>query len=371
MKSAYRRTFKIQLRNLLVGFLLLVQVLLLVSCGGGRKPIRPIPPPPPPPPPPPTESPIEEYKKELEEKLEPWESPDKGAVKGTLTITGLTILNNQTLEPAKPPRVFDYVLTRIVDPEDDIGSIDIPEPDGTFLHSNVAPLDIGYLEVTFFVAEDLDGDGQGMDNVFLRTPIQIEPQVTSVVDINIGVPSSDEYPDPPTLGAYPETRPRPLKVISEYLGPEGERRNAFAMFQWLGKQIRDLNLNGKFELEEGLLDDRNNDGLIDDVQEIERDAPSLPPASLEGVIEDVIIAPQRGIELVIREKLATHERRVRVLIVERTVVLISSPDGNQFTQAPVRPSELIGKLAVVDAFILPDGTLIANLIIVLPNDEHG
>jgi hypothetical protein len=143
------------------------------------------------------------------------------------------------------------------------------------------------------------------------------------------------------------------------------------MLLWLGRQIRDLDLNGKFEIQEGVFEDKNNDGLPDSSEEILLEFPreqEPPTTSFEGVIVDFEVV-QAGLVLEIREQ--DLGQILRVLINERTVFLISDKQEDRFLTAPVKPEELIGRKVFVEAAILRDGKLVALIVIVEQDDfEH-
>jgi len=338
---------------------------ILIRCGGGKPPPRILPPPPPPPPPPPEDR-IEDYKQEIEEELEPWSEPDKGAVKGTVQISGFTIINPNSLEPGSNEDAMRYVITRIVDPEDDVGSVVSPNPFGVFIHRDVDPLPYGFLEVAFTVAEDVNGDGVGNDKISVRVPISVEAQVITSVNVKISPASAEEIPDIEQVGSPPPSPVLPLKVSSTYKGPDGERTNSVSIFTWLGKAIRDLNLNGKFDLEDGVFDDKNADGVLDSSEEVFKSLAreeELPRVSFDGTIVDLDLT-LKGVVMFVRDGMSGVVRPV--LITDRTIVLIAEMGGNRFMQAPVARRELMGRMVFVEAIILPGGDLVGLIVIVEP-----
>jgi len=347
--------------------------LSLTDCGGGHRP----PPPiivPPPPPPQPSPNPAEEYREQVQETIEKTNNPETGSLKGTIQVSGLTILDPESFQPAPPESALTFIVTRIIDPEDDVGSVANPDPTGTFIHANLTPLASGFLTVSMVVGDDLNGDGVTRDPLSLKFPVTIKANTITTVNITISEASVQSLPPPDQLeqlGPPPRQPAKTVAVQTNYFGPDGERRNDFAMLLWLGRQIRDRDLNGKFEIQEGVFEDKNNDGLPDSSEEILLEFPreqEPPTTSFEGVIVDFEVV-QAGLVLEIREQ--DLGQILRVLINERTVFLISDKQEDRFLTAPVKPEELIGRKVFVEAAILRDGKLVALIVIVEQDDfEH-
>ena len=359
-------------RVILVFSLTLGLSLAIMNCGGGhRPPPKIILPSSPPPQPSPPATPVEEYREQIQETIEKTNNPEKGSLKGTIQVSGLTILNPTSFQPAPPETALTFIVTRIIDPEDDVGSVANPDPTGAFIHPNLSPLASGFLSVSMVVGDDLNGDGTAQDLLDLKVPVTIKANTVTTVNIRISEASVQTIPPPDQLEQLGQPPMQPAKTVAvqtNYFGPDGERRNDFAMFLWLGRQIRDRDLNGKFEIEEGVFEDANNDGIPDSSEEILLEFPGeqeLPTTSFEGVIVDFGVV-QAGLVLGIHER--ELDRVLHVLINEKTVVLISDKTEDRFLTTPLKPEELIGRKVFVEAAILRDGRLVALIVIVERNN---
>lgn len=346
--------------NLSWGLLLLgilVSVWTLASCAGGHRP--PVPPKheqPPPPPPPPAPEELTEYENAVAGRIQPWPSSDKGAVKGTLAVEGLTILDRQTLQPASPSDRLSEIITRIVDPEDNIGSIENPDPSGDFLHPDLDPSDFARLQVEFLVAEDIDADGSGGDAVQVELPVSIAAGVETAVDLALSGTSLEQFGSPhipPDLGPVEGV---PIKLTYHVLDPRGERDALLGLMLNLRQLAVDRDGNGAFDRDDPVEPDTDRNAFGDTSQEdFIAGARMSPPVELsfEGRITEIADGRLRVFD--------ADAHRMRLVRLNFHVSVLAGLDGRPLRLTPA----LVGRNVFVHALALPEDRIMALLVLVL------
>jgi len=354
------RTAQHLILTLTLAAVALLSTLVVGSCGGGRPPIPPElgkqhePPPPPPPPEEPAE--LTEYNEAVAGRVEPWVSPDKGAVKGTLTVEGLTILDPETLEPASPADRLTEIITRIVDPEDNIGSIENPDPGGDFIHPDLEPIDFARLQVEFLVAEDIDADGSGGDAVNIELPVSIAAGVQTTVELALLGSSLEQFGNPQIPPDSDPPQGVPLKVTYHVLDPRGERDALLGLMFNLRKLVVDRDGNGIFDSGDPVEadDDRNalGDASQDDFLAGARMSPPVE-MSFEGRVVDIGDGRLRVFD--------ADAHRMRLVHLNFHVSVLAGLDGRPLRLTPA----LVGKRIFVHALALPGDRIMALLVLVL------
>jgi hypothetical protein len=184
--------------------------------------------------------------------LTPYASSAKGSIKGTLAITGYTILDPRTMLPLPAGTAIAKVPLRLVDPEDDVDSIVYPSLNGTFQFLNLPVLNRATLKVEFFVAEDVNGDHQGKDKVTYSLVVSVAAGKQTYVQITIK-PLQQPSPIPGYTGTVPQ-------IKTYYNGPDGTRNRNLAIFGATGQTFMDSNNDGQFTSTDIQFADANGDG---------------------------------------------------------------------------------------------------------------
>jgi len=338
----------------------LLWVLAALSCGGGRRPpIRPEtgqeqPTPPPPPPEKPEE--VAQYERDLAERMQPWPSAETGALKGTLAVTGLTILDRQTLNPASPTDRLTEVITRIVDPEDNIGSITMPDNGGDFIHPDLVPSEFSRLQVSFVVAEDLDADGSGSDTVNVELPVSIAAGVQTTVELNLEGATVEQFSDAPLAPEYGAPAGVPVKASYHILDSRGERDTLLGLMYDLRQLVVDRNANGEFDAADALDSDSDRNAFGDSGE-----SDFLAGARMSPPVELSFEALVTGVGDGSLQVIDTHTHRARVVEVNLQLSVLCGLDG---LPLPLTTA-LVGRTVFIDALSLPQDRLLALLVLVL------
>jgi hypothetical protein len=217
--------------------------------------------------------------------LTPYASSTKGSIKGTLAITGYTILDPRTMLPLPPGSAIGKVPVRLVDPEDDVDSIVYPSLNGTFQFLNLPVLNRATLKVEFFVAEDVNGDRQGKDKVTYSLVVSVAAGKQTYLQITIK-PLQQPSPIPGYTGTVPQ-------IKTYYNGPDGTRNRNLAIFGATGQTFMDSNNDGQFTSTDFQFADANGNGQSNQGEAISIDgnsgagAPLSPDFTAAGIISSI------------------------------------------------------------------------------------
>jgi len=335
--------------------LALLVVAQLVSCGGGGGhplKLRPIeagqddwtPTPPA------DTQPIEEYLEEQEAQLPPWPSADAGAIKGTLTVEGYTLVNPDSLEAVPYAEGIVQVPLRVVDPEDDVDSIAFPGPDGSFIIPDLPALNSATLTVTVPVAEDIDGDLKAGDSVAVSLQVSVAAGRQTLVNLTISPVQPETLQEDALPGSLLQSPP--VQVDYYYCGPDGIRQRTIALFIGLQRMMVDTNRDGEFGADDLQFADENNNGLSDTVEGAGYTGP-LAPA--ENLATGIILSLQGRIFTLHDETAGTS---VEFEVAETTIVVDQMGSPIALTQ------HIVGRWAVVQYTRLPTGGKLAQLVMV-------
>lgn len=284
--------------------------------------------------------------------LESWPSSSLGALSGTISITGYTLIDPQSLEPVLPEQGLNDVPLRVVDPEDDIDSVTLPDALGNFIFPDLPPTTSATLSVQFVVAEDVDGDGYGNDPVECKLPVKITAARTTSVQLDIS----------PLEPLFYEQLGQPVDLFSttpvafnySYRGPDGDRQRSLALLRALDRIWLDSDLDGEFSPDDLQFADENANGLGDETEE--HLAGSAGPPTEERVVFGAILSVVGNIiTLYSYEDMASIE-----LALNEGTALITE-DGEELPLG----RNLVGKDAIAIAQEYGDGHIAASLIMVL------
>ncbi len=358
---------RISLHGLVALSALILLVNALSACGGGgpgKHPPelqpgwqRPSPPPEdgaePPPEAPEPEELLSNYLSDQASGLEGWPSSTLGALSGSISITGYTLIDPQSLEPVPPEQGLNDVPLRVVDPEDDIDSITLPDAQGNFLFPDLPPTTSATLSVQFVVAEDVDGDGYGIDSIECKLPIRImAARITSVqLDISPLKPLSYEQLEPP-LDILTAT---PIAFNYSYQGPDGDRQRSLAILRALDRNWLDSDLDGEFTPDDLQFADENANGLGDETEDYL--AGSAGPPTAERVVFGAILSVVGNIITIF-----SYEDMASIELALNEGTSLVAEDGAEFPLT----RDLVGRDAVAVAQEYRDGHIAASLIMVLP-----
>jgi len=293
--------------------------------------------------------------------LETWPSSSLGALSGTISITGYTLIDPQSLEPVLPEQGLNDVPLRVVDPEDDIDSVTLPDAQGSFIFPDLPPTTSATLSVQFVVAEDVDGDGYGNDPVECMLPIQITAARTTSVQLDISPlePLFYEQLGQP-VDIYSTT---PIAFSYSYQGPDGDRQRSLALLRALDRIWLDSDLDGEFSPDDLQFADENANGLGDETED--HLAGSAGPPTAERVVFGAILSVVGNIIT-----LYSYEDMASIELALNEGTSLITEDGAELPLA----RDLVGRDAVAIAQEYRDGHVAASLIMVLaetPPQEPG
>ncbi len=351
-------------RKALLLLLALLPVVAMVSCGGGGGGHRHLQPAPGYSPPaedraqPPgrleAQQQLDQYLQEQVSGLTTWPSATYGSIKGTLSIEGYTMLDPISLEPLPLNGAIGAVPLRVVDPEDDVDSIVFPDADGRFLFPDLPTLEGGTLYIKFLAAEDVDGDGRGIDMVECAVPVRVASARQTTVHIQISPLPSALLDDDWTELAYAYALP--IHLSYQYEGPDGARHRELAIFATFDQFYMDADRDGKFTENDLQFDDHNSNGLDDMMEESLGVADILPPA--EEMTLGVILSIAGNVVTV----RSTEETLPHSFDVNEATTLVDEY-GAQISLS----AHLVGHGAIAMIQEFPDGYATATLLMVFLN----
>lgn len=358
---------RMSFRSLAALSVLFLFAAFLLACGGGGPRRDPgklfpageprLPPPPdngvvPPPDEPQPEDQISSYLNDQADLLNAWPSTTLGALSGSVSIAGYTLIDPQSLEPVSPEQGLTDVPLRVVDPEDDIDSITFPDVQGQFLFPDLPPAAQATLNVRFIVAEDVDGDGHGIDLVECKLPVKVvTSRVTTVqLDISPLEPLRYEHLDPPSdvLNAPP------VALTYHYRGPDGSRKRSLAILRPLSRVWLDSDLDGEFSPDDLQFADENANGLGDEAED--HLTGSLGPPVRERVVFGAVLSVIGNVVTIF-----SFEDAVSVEIAVNEGTSLVAEDGEELPLA----RDLVGRDAIAVAQEYADGHIAGCLIMVL------
>ncbi|MCD6282505.1 hypothetical protein J7J84_02710 [bacterium] len=346
----------------------------LIACGGGGPGRYPgellqaedqrLPPPPDDGAEPPQEesSPEEQLSSYLSDQasgLQAWPSSTLGALSGTVSITGYTLIDPQSLEPIPPEQGLVDVPLRVVDPEDDIDSVTLPDAQGNFLFPDLPPTTSATLSVQFVVAEDVDGDGYGFDPIECKLPVRIMAARITSIQLDISPLEPLHYEQ---LGQPPDIfSTTPISFNYGYQGPDGDRQQSLAILRSLGRVWLDSDLDGEFSPDDLQFADENANGLGDETEDYLAGVVG-PPTEERVVFGSILSVVGNVITIYSFEDTVSIE----IALNEGTILIAETGEELPLTR------HLVGKDAVAVAQEYRDGHISASLIMVLPETySHG
>jgi|GEM_PF-2300081 len=284
--------------------------------------------------------------------LEAWPNSSLGAITGTVSIVGYTLIDPQSLEPVSPEQGLVDVPLRVVDPEDDIDSVTLPDALGNFIFPDLPPTTSATLSVEFAVAEDVDGDGFGNDRIECKLPVSVTAaRTTSVLlDISPLEPLRYEHLEPPVEVCST----MPIAFSYTYRGPDGERQRSLAILRALDRVWLDSDLDGEFSPDDLQFADENANGLGDETED--HLAGSAGPLVEERVVFGSILGVVGNIII-----LYSYEEKASIELALTEGTSLVAEDG---AELPLN-RDLVGKDAIAIAQEYRDGHIAAFLVMVL------
>jgi len=165
------------------------------------------------------------------------------SIQGTIRIA-----NNVPL--ASIPGVSNDIFVRIVDPGDDIGGIDLPDPEtmnenGDFIIGNLLADPLAYLNVHFTVDANLDNNGSEWSPVNLNIPVSLAKGIITLLSMDISRPEFNV-----------------IEISYNYNGPNGSREIHFRLNFATDLITFDLDADGRYD--DLIAVDTNHDSIPDE-----------------------------------------------------------------------------------------------------------
>jgi hypothetical protein len=282
----------------------------------------------------------------------PGGAPNALAIAGTITLSGLTIVDGQGHNvPAN--RINTGLMAQLIDEEDDILAFKAPALNGTYAISIFSPTLSVRLRVTCNVAEDLNGDGIGGDTLKQDVPVLLVQGKTVRVDLRLKRAAQADMQ--PVL--WPATGAVVLCDLSRTDG-NGSFKSYYGTFFAGGFVI--ITKDGDRLLEDGddlRQPDMDHNGWPDPSQAVYGN-PALSSATLSGVVISVDTVNQT---LIVRSQ---DNVKTTVFLSPFCSIEPFSTTGEFFGAVPLSP-DLTGKAVTVQGQLGPGG-MIADWILYTP-----
>jgi hypothetical protein len=334
-----------------------VAVLALAGCRGSSLPI---------------ETPLdtgpgqELLQQQNEERMAPTPDPQTADVTGSLTTSGLTAIlpgeggGAASAVPAQIPN--ERILVRLIDPEDDILHEVHPDIGGSFSLSYSGTVVDAKLQVSMTVAEDLDGDGAGMEPIIQNVPLKLAPGHTAKVDLSMELVSGDVSPGsvPPYEGDLAPQAGSVLLVNVSVQDASGLSENYYGVFFADERTVYDADGDNVLELGDDYAgEDSNLDGWLDPFEpDTEPGGVPFEPLFLEGTVHAVDVS-DRVLQLGVVDG-STQEILVPPTV---SIEVYSADPAGGFVGLQELGEWMVGRFVHIDALETPEG-LRAEWIIV-------
>lgn len=272
--------------------------------------------------------------------LDNYASATTGSLKGSLSVTGYTILDSKTLRPLPSVAAIGHVPLRVVDPEDDVDIVCYASLNGTFIFREVPPCTYAILSIDFRVAEDINGDRAGNDRISCSIPVSITAGKQTSLQVTLSPLKA------PLNGGY---LGKPLLLSYFYKGPDGTRKRTLTLLS-AGRTYLDANNDGLFGQNDIQFTDADSNALSD-ASEPAPASRAFPvalgePYKIAGIINSyfsdrimITVAGAGTRELIVSESTTiVDEYGVQVALSEYIIgkqaaaLILPLPSGQPFTQ---------------------------------------
>jgi hypothetical protein len=119
------------------------------------------------------------------QRLAPVAQPASSQVAGRITLSGFTLLDGMGTALDNPGQANGRILAQLIDEEDDILCAKNPSQAGDFTLDYTGPFRAVKLRVLAYVQEDLDGSGQGGDQLQLVVPVSLVAGRAATVNLTL------------------------------------------------------------------------------------------------------------------------------------------------------------------------------------------
>jgi hypothetical protein len=281
------------------------------------------------------------------------DNPQKSAFSGKIVFIRLTpVPDNRNAAQIVPGPAQLPVVTRIIDDEDNIGSIEFPTTEGEFEHIDLPTTNTAILNVVTQFAESITGVAGAPSHFDVRIPIALAQG--KITEMNIVV-----SPVPPerfiAASSKDAANGAVIEIAYAYRGPEGPRTKRLAIDFAAGITIIDSNGDAIFDPGDQSGPDRNFDGIIDDAP-LPITALGRPPDLT--MIEGFVIG--RPIGALRIEPKVLGILPAEVVVDPRTSIVDSS--GFELHLPEVK----LGDYVLVQGFGTPGDRILALTIVVFP-----
>jgi len=334
-------------RSYVAGMALVVVFALLFIAGckghGGLDPEQPAP------------GSFETIDEDNQARLTPLTDAALKTVRGTLKVVGLTIADEQGLAvPADKSSL--KLMARLVDPGDDILSEIVPGGDGSFILQTTDNTVSAKLDVEFKVEEDLNGDGEGGDQVSLNMPITLRAGFEVRADITISLGSPSNF-DQALTGGQGEPAGELLLVEYNSVDGKGEHHEFYGLFPQSGLVVYDKDGDEFLEPGDDLAGtDTDSNGWIDQNEVVFSD-PMAASSSVEGIVTGVSIADREM-------TLKTSDNQVYLAHVDPFASIEIYDQEGKFIGLTSLGDHLVGRSAHVEGVMVSSFTIEASWVVI-------
>jgi len=345
------------MRNSINMLVLILAVLALVNCRGGSSQSFD--------PSPDTGLVPEQLQQQNEERMAPATNPQTVSIAGSIQTTGLTAMlpgEGGGAVSAVPAQIPDErIMVRLVDPDEDILSEVHPDLGGIFALDYTGPVIDAELQIDLTVAEDLDGDGAGEEQIVQSVPLKLSPGLTAEVSISIElVPANAPFDGPPPYaGDLAPEAGSVLLVDVSVQDASGLSENYYGVFFAEGRTVYDEDGDDVLELGDDYAgEDGNLNGLVDSFEPSAgfEDVPFVP-VPLEGTVLSVNES-QRILQLS-----TLDDQTLEISVPPNTGIEVYSTSPGTFISQGELGDWMVGRYAFVDALETPTGYIAEWIVI--------
>lgn len=226
------------------------------------------------------------------ERMAPAANPQTVSIAGSIQTTGLTAIlpggggGAASAIPSQIPN--ERIMVRLIDPDEDILNEVHPDLGGIFTLDYTGPVVDAELQVDLTVAEDLDGDGAGEEQIAQSVPLKLAPGLTTQVNLELELVSAGEPFDgtPPYAGDLAPAVGAVLLVEVSVQDASGLSEDYYGVFFAAGRTVYDEDGDDVLELGDDFAgEDFDLNGLVDPFEPmVESDGVPFVPVSLEGTV---------------------------------------------------------------------------------------
>jgi hypothetical protein len=307
----------------------------------------------------------EELRLENEQRMAPTTNPQTTSITGVIKTDGMTLTVPEggggavSAVPAQIPN--ERIMVRLIDPDEDILSEVHPDIGGVFAMDITELVVDVELQVEFTVIEDLDGDGEGNEQIIQCVPLKLAPGRTTKVslDLELVQDNSPAGGQQPYAGDLAPDVGSVLLVEVSVQDASGLSEDYYGVFFADGRTVYDEDGDDVLELGDDFAGvDGDLNGLVDPFEPPAEavDVPALP-VHLEGTVLSVNES-QRILQLSTLDNLT-----LEISVPPNTGIEVYSASPGTFISQGELGDWMVGRYAFVDALETPTG-YIAEWIVV-------